>query len=138
LTLDKKFVAVLDKNLSIGIAFNTLAHLALIAGRNSENYLGKEKITDASNITHLGFSKYPFIILKSDSQKIKNIVNSAKNDDKVLIIDFPEQAYTEYTDEELVEALSKTKNENLKYYGLALFGNKENIDKYTKNLELWK
>lgn len=136
--LEEKFVVVLDETLSLGVAFNALAHLALSIGNHATNILGKEKIIDASGVIHQGLSKYPFIILKASSSRIREIVRIAKKNDALLIIDFPEQAYTEYTDEELVEALSKIREENLKYYGVALFGKVKEIDKLTKDLKLWK
>lgn len=76
--MGKKFVAVLDESLPIGVAFNVLAHLALSIGRNAQGYMGKEKIVDASGVTHQGFSKYPFIILKASSPKIKEMIQNAK------------------------------------------------------------
>lgn len=56
----------------------------------------------------------------------------------MLVVDFPEQAYTEYTDEELQASIAKTKEENIKYYGAAIFGSVEEINKLTKGLPLWK
>lgn len=136
--LEKKTVAVLDETLPIGMAFNTLAHLALSIGNNATNIMGKEQLTDASKVNHPGLSKYPFIILKASCARIREISNKAKENSELLVVDFPEQAYTEYTDEELQQAMSKTKEENLKYYGTALFGPTEKIDLLTKNLPLWK
>ena len=124
--------------MSVGIAFNTLAHLSLSIGKNVNDIVGKELLTDASGVTHMGLSKYPFIILKANSQKIRDITNEAKENSKLLVVDFPEYAYTTYTDEELQEAMSKTKEETLKYYGVALFGSVEEVDKLTKQLPLWK
>ncbi|MBN2066911.1 MAG: DUF2000 domain-containing protein [Candidatus Diapherotrites archaeon] len=136
--LGEKTVAVLDENLSSGIAFNTLAHLALSIGKNAVDVMGKEELTDASGTTHKGLSKYPFIILKAESEKIRQIVNEAKGNAGLLVVDFPEQGYTEYTDEELQAAIAKTKEENIKYYGTAIFGPTKEIDELTKELALWK
>ncbi len=136
--LEKKSVAVLDEALPVGIAFNTLAHLALSIGKNATNIMGAKQIADASGITHQGLSKYPFIILKSNSSRIREITNEAKKNNKLLVVDFLEQSYTKYTDEELQQAISKTGEEDLKYYGVALFGSVEEINKLTKNLPLWK
>jgi hypothetical protein len=135
--LGKKTVAVLDENLSLGIAFNTLAHLALSIGKNASGIMGKEILKDASGIAHKGLSNYPFIILKTEPEKIRQIVNEAKKTD-LLVVDFPEQAYTKYTDKEMQAAIAKTKEENIKYYGVAIFGPTEEIDELTKNLPLWK
>jgi len=136
--LDKKIVAVLDQNLSVGLAFNTLAHLAVSLGKHGKKHMGKGSVLDASGISHIGFSKYPFIILKADAIKIKEIVDSAKNDRHLFLIDFPEQAYLEYTDEEFVKAISEVQDKDIKYYGVLLFGLNNDIDKYTAKLPLWK
>lgn len=138
MTLEKKSVAVIDEVLPIGIAFNTLAHLALAIGKNAKNIIGKKTITDATGTIHKGLSTYPFIILKANSAKIKKIVNEAKGNTELLVIDFPEQAYTKYTDEGFQEAVSKIKEEKIQYYGVALFGSVVEIDKLTKDLQLWK
>lgn len=136
--LEKKTVAVIDESISLGIAFNTLAHLALSIGKNATNIMGKKELEDTSGIIHKGLSKYPFIILKANSEKIRQIVNEAKENTELLVVDFPEQAYTEYTDEELQEAIAKTKEEDIKYYGVAMFGPVKEINKLTKGLSLWK
>ena len=136
--LEKKTVAVLDETMSTGVAFNTLAHLALSIGNNASNIMGKEQLTDASNINHTGLSRCPFIILKASSIRIRELVNKAKEHNVLLVVDFTEQDYTTYTDEELKQEITQTKEENLKYYGLALFGTAEEIDKLTKNLSLSK
>ena len=136
--LEKKTVAVLDENLSLGIAFNTLAHLAISIGKNATGIMGKGELKDASGVIHRGLSKYPIIILKANSDKIRQIVNEAKENTELLVVGFPEQAQTEYTDEELHATIAKTKEENIKYYGVAMFGQVEEINKLTKKLSLWK
>lgn len=136
--LGKKSVAVLDEKLSTGVAFNTLAHMALSLGKNSDGLIAKVEIRDASGTTHKGLSEYPFIILKADSGRIRKIVSGAKKNDRLTVVDFPKQAYTEYADEDFQKAVSKAKEENLVYYGMALFGPVEEINRLTKDLPLWK
>ena len=77
------------------------------------------------------------MVLAADSREIKNIVRAAKMTD-LTVVDFPRQALTIWTDQELVKDIAQSHDEALEYLGVALYGNPETISRLTSNLKLWR
>ena len=135
---EKKYVVVLSSKLDIGVAFNVASHLCISAGYYSTNHMGREKLVDGSGILHQGISKYPVIITKVKPSKLKLYIEKAKENKKLLTIDYPSNMYETGHDDELAESLLKTQNENIDYFGFLIFGNKEDVDEITSKFTLWK
>ncbi len=134
--MDKKIVAVLNDNLPIGIAFNTLAHMSLSLGIHNQEMIGTQLLMDKDNNKYLGMSKYPIIILKTDGKRIQKISKLAKKEGKLIVIDFLKEMYTKYTDEDMKKAIKKI--DEFEHYGVLLYGEKNRIDNYTLSFKLWK
>jgi len=133
----KKFVAVLDESLGTGIAMNILGHMTVSMGSRVNDAIGVEGYSDASGFTHEGMSKWPFIILKAPKEKIKEMYEKIK-ESGLIVVGAPEEVYTTYDDENLVKEVSAKKKEEIIYYGLCVYGEKEEVDSYTKGLSLYK
>lgn len=135
----KKVVAVLASNLDIGVAFNVVGHLAISIGAYTEReIMGRSKLFDASGISHVGISKYPFIITKVKPGRLKKLIYDARKQKEIFIVDYPQQMLDTSHDDELAEALSLIEEENLNYLGVILYGDTEAIDKLTRNFTLWR
>ena len=135
---ERKIVAILSTELSQGNAANALGHMAVSAGRYlGDSWMGESAIKDADGISHIGISKYPFIILGASSQEIKNIVVNAK-ESKLFTVDYPQEMFDTNTDQDLIKALSKVKSDNLVYQAVLIAGKTDEVGKFTKGLHLFK
>ncbi len=136
---DKKIVGIIASNVEPSIALNVIGHMAISIGKYSdEDIMGKKEIIDKSGISHLGISKFPFIITKVKSGKLKNAIELAKNNPNILVADYPKDMLETRTDEELVESITSKENEKLEYLGAVLYGNTKDVDEITGKFQLWR
>lgn len=136
---DKKIVGIIASNVEPSIALNVIGHMSISIGKYSdEEIMGKKEITDKSGISHLGISKFPFIITKVKAGKLKNAIELAKNNPNILVADYPKDMLETRTDEELVESITSKENEKLEYLGAVLYGNTKDIDEITGKFQLWR
>lgn len=136
---DKKIVGIIASNVEPAVALNVIGHLAISIGKYSDDeIMGKQILTDKSGINHLGISKFPFIITKVKSGKLRTAIESAKINPNLLVADYPKEMLDTRTDEELVEAISKKDNENIEYLGAIIYGNTKDVDEITGRFQLWR
>ena len=134
----KKLVAVVNEKIELGKAMNALAHMAVGLGGSIDN---KEELRlidyiDADGGKHPNISEMPFIILKANSNKIRMLRMAALNNN-IPFTDFT-NTMTVGTYQEQLELTKQTKEENLEYYGIILFGDLEIITELTRKFSLWK
>ena len=135
---DKKIVAIIATNVDPKIAMNVIGHLAISIGKYSDNdIMGKKELIDNSGISHLGISKFPFIVTKVKDSKLKNAINMARKNPNIIVADYPKEMLETRTDEELVEAISIKDEENMEYMGAILYGNTEEVNQITGRFQLW-
>jgi hypothetical protein len=132
-----KLVAVMNEKIETGIIMNALAHMCIGFGA----VIGQEPLLladyeDADGGSHPNISKMPFMILKSNSNKIRAL-RKAAHDLGIQYVDFT-NTMTEDTFVEQIERTQKTKEEELIYYGIVLFGDWEKVSMLTKKFSLWK
>ncbi len=133
---EKKIIAILDEELSSGIAMNALGHMAFSAGHYSEeSWMGKKELVDSFGEKHLGISKYPFIVLKAKKDEIKSIVKKAKQLG-IFCIGYPKEMFDTGHDDELVLAIKTAKE--LLYFGCVLTGKTTELKELTGHLRLYK
>lgn len=134
---NKKFVAVLNKKLPQGTVMNALAHMAacLVAKYQNDAEMGFIDYADKDGGKH-PVSALSFIILEGNSNKIRELRKEAI----VRGVHFVDFANT-MTQETYVEQLERTKSTReaeLDYYGICLFGDKSILNELTKKFSLWK
>ena len=133
---EKKITAIISDKLPVGLALNALGHLAFSAGRyGSDGMMGQEVIIDANNTSHIGLSKYPFIVLKADEEEIRSIIAKAK-EKNIFTADYSQEMFDTGPDEDLVNALSKAKD--IRYHAALLIGNSKEIKELTGHLKLYR
>jgi hypothetical protein len=133
---ENKLVAVMNEKIETGVIVNALAHASLAMGAE----IGKESIeladyTDADGLVHVS-SKMPYIILKANSNKIRELKKAALQAG-IRHIDFVHTM----TGGTYVEQLEKTKQTNdseLIFYGIVLFGAWDQVSELTRKFSLWK
>ena len=136
---DKKIVGIIATNVDASIALNVIGHLAISIGKYTEpDIMGKPILTDASGITHLGISRFPFIITKVKPSKLKSAIENAKSNPKLIVADYPKEMLITRTDQELVSAVSSKNNEELEYIGAIIYGDTAEVNEITGKFQLWK
>jgi len=136
---EKKIVAVLAANLEVGVALNVIGHLAVSIGAYAdEDIMGRKVLVDSSGIGHMGISKYPFIITKVKPGRLKRLVDDARKEEHLLLVDYPKQMLTTGHDDELYEEISKVENENIEYLGAVMYGDSKVVSELTGKFTLWK
>lgn len=136
---DKKIVGIIATNVDAPVALNVIGHLAIAIGKYSDNeIMGKQVITDKSNIDHLGISRFPFIITKVRAGKLRAAIDKAKENPNLLVADYPKDMLETKTDEELVASINNKENEQLEYLGAIIYGNTADVNEITGKFQLWK
>lgn len=136
MSFENKLVALVNKNIDVGVAMNAIAHASLSIGAT----MGKEEMflqanTDASgNVWPM--SGMPYIILRGKSGEIRKAVLTAK-EEGITQLAFLE-TMTGGTWQEQVEWTSKISEEDHNYYAAILYGPCEKVSEITKRFSLYK
>lgn len=136
---DKKIVAILATNVDVSTALNVIGHLSIAIGKYSnKEIMGEPILLDKSNIQHLGISRFPFIVTKVKSGKLKNAIAMAKENPNLLVADYPKDMLETRTDEELVTSIKAKENEKLEYLGALIYGDTKDVNEITGKFQLWR
>ena len=113
---------VVDENLPIGIIANTAAILGITMGMKMPDVVGND-VSDLEGNFHMGIIQFPVPILKGNTELLKSIRT------KLLA-----QGCKTY--DEFIDKMANTSERELKYIGIAICGNKKQVNKLTGNLPL--
>ena len=132
-----KLVAALNKSIEPGKVMNALAHMYIGLGSAiGQKDLRLTDYQDADGGSHPFISEIPFIILSENSNKIRKLRENALAE-HILLNDFTD-TMTAGTYQEQIERTLQTKQENLIYYGIVLFGDWTKVTELTKKCSLWR
>lgn len=134
---ENKLVAVMNEKIEPGVIMNALAHMCI--GFGSE--IGKEPLhltnyIDGDEGSHPSISEMPFMILKANSNKIKALRQAALQAG-IKFVDFTD-TMTIGSYVEQLERTKQTKEADLIYYGIVLFGSWDKVSELTRKFSLWK
>jgi len=136
---DKKIVGIVASNVEPSVALNVIGHLSVAIGKYSDSeIMGQPTITDKSGISHLGISKFPFIITKVKAGKLKTTIDIAKSNPNLLVADYPKDMLDTRTDDELVISINGKENDKLEYLGAVIYGNTKDVNEITGKFQLWR
>ena len=133
-----KLVAVVNKQIDMGVAMNALAHMCLGFGA----HMGAEELhlmdyENADGFIYPNISKMPFIILREkNSNKIGGLLMKAK--EVGIQYSVFTNTMTEGTWEDQKARTLATKPEEIIFYGIVLYGPKDIVTEMTKKLSLWR
>ena len=134
-----KFVAIVNKNLEIGKALNAIAHscagLVAFAPEEVKEKMSFIDFEDKDGSLHESISGLSLIVLRGKNGEIKKL-RQQFIENNILHTDFTE-TMTGDTYKEQLEKTLETSNEEMQYYCLVAFGEKEVIDPLTKKFSLW-
>jgi hypothetical protein len=135
----KKLVAVLSEKVEIGKIMNALAHMSLGFGGSAPNIeeLKLMNYKDANGNDHANISGRPFIILQARNSNQLRTLRNAAIQNNLRFVDFT-NTMTEGTYEDQIKRSSETKEENLEYWGVVVFGDETVVSELTRKFSLWK
>jgi len=135
----KKLVAVLNENVKTGIVMNTLAHMAVGLGASIEDKVGLRLIdyADADGNSHANISELPFIVLGAKNSNRLRELRKKLVERGVHFVDFPGFVQEIETFEDPGKS-RQVKEENIEYYGIAMFGDWDTVTELTRKFTLWK
>lgn len=134
-----KFVAVVNKNLEIGKALNAIAHscagLVAMAPDELKEKMSFIDFVDKDGSNHKSISGLSLIVLRGKNNEIKKL-REQFIENNILFTDFTE-TMTGDTYKEQVEKTLQMSNEDMNYFCITAFGEKEIIDPLTRKFSLW-
>jgi hypothetical protein len=137
MSFENKIVAVMNKSIDPGIVMNALAHMSIGLGAS----LPKEKLRldtyeDQDGNKYPNISQMPFIILRANSNKILSLVQWARENNikHGVFVD----TMTGGTYQEQLDRTKATREDNLLFYGVVLYGPWDKVSDATKKFSLWK
>lgn len=136
---EKKAVVVLLSSIDTLVALNVVWHLSLALWLISpKDILWRECLVDKSWSKHLWICKYPVIITKAKQWQLRNTINQARENNKITMIDYPEEMLHTAHDDELNEAISNIEEEKINYLWAIFFWEFEEVNNLTKKFSLRK
>ena len=134
--LTTKCVLVIDQDLPLGVMANTIAVLSLSLGKLFPEMIG-DNFNDQSGNMHHGITTIPIPILKAAGSLLKDMRQAIQAyTPNVTIIDLIHATRTTKSYADYVQNFTHTESQNLEYLGLALYGEKKSINKFTGSLGL--
>ena len=130
---------IIDENLPLGLIANTSAVMGITLGKKMPDIVGRD-VTDKTGHCHLGIIEFPVPILKENKKNIKKIREKLYEKDfsDLTVVDFSDLAQSCKTYNEFIRRMKKTEEVNLNYLGIAICGEKRQVNKLTGNLPLLK
>ena len=130
-----KFVAVINKELEVGRALNAIAHslagLVSMADEETKEKMSFIDFPDKDDFVHKNISGLSLIVLRGKNNEIRKL-RQKFIENNILFTDFTEDTYKE----QLVKT-KETSEEEMNYFCLAGFGEKEIMDPLIKKFSLW-
>lgn len=134
---EKKCVMVIDENLPLGIIANTTAILGNTLGSHYPSVVGKDVLDESGN-SHLGIIEIPIPILKGNKELLKDLREKLYLNDyqDLIVADFSDVAQSCKTYDEYIDKISKVDSNDITYFGIAIYGNKKQVNKLTGSMGL--
>lgn len=132
-----KCVMIMDENLPLGIAANTAAIMGITLGKKMPEAVGAD-VADQTGSEHLGIITFPVPILKGDAERIRAIREKLYEPDfsDLTVVDFSDLAQSCRTYDEFIGKMRVTPESDLRYFGIAICGDKKKVNRLTGNMPL--
>lgn len=133
----EKCAIIVDKELPVGLAMNTVAALALSAGKFVDGIIGSP-VKDGDGRSHTGITKIPLPILKGAASDLRDIALKASDSPDLFVVDFSAVAQSSRTYDEYIRRTAELPTAELPYIGVAVCGTKSAVNKLTGSLPLYR
>lgn len=136
---DKRFIAVLKKDVEPGKLMNALGHMTagLAGGYEKAGEMCFLQYEDKEGGKHPNISHFPFIVLRADNSNQIRTIREEAIKRRLLYTDFT-STMTVGTSAEQVKATKETSENDLDYFGICLFGNTSELKEFTGKFSLFK
>ena len=136
-TLKTKCVMVIDENLPIGIISNTAAVMGITLGKMKPDSVGTDVFDKTGNV-HLGVIEFPVPILKGDVSIIKELREKLYRPEfsELTVVDFSDVAQSCKTYDEYIGKIADVQENELQYFGIAIYGDKKQVNRLTGSMPL--
>lgn len=131
--VDKKCVLIIDKSLPLGVIANAAAVLALSLGKIHPELIG-HNINNKSGGEHLGITQISIPILGATASEIKDV--RVQLNSHVTVVDFPNIAKSTRNYEDYSSQLERMSEDEIEYLGIAIYGDKKQVNSKTGNMKL--
>lgn len=134
---NEKCVIVVDENLPLGIIANTAAILGITMGMKMPDVVGND-VLDLEGNAHMGIIQFPVPILKGNTDILKKLKTRLFEPQfsELTVVDFSDLAQGCKTYNEFIGKMANTSESRLNYIGIAVCGNKKQINKLTGSMPL--
>lgn len=134
---NEKCVIVVDENLPLGIIANTAAILGITMGMKMPDVVGND-VLDLEGNAHIGIIQFPVPILKGNTEILKKLRTRLFEPQfsELTVVDFSDLAQGCKTYNEFIGKMANTSESRLNYIGIAVCGNKKQINKLTGSMPL--
>lgn len=132
-----KCVIVIDEMLPIGLIANTAAILGITLGARLPEVVGAD-VRDSGGNEHMGIIEFPVPILKASFDMISKLrlMLYTKELSDLICADFSDIAQGCKTYDEYIDKTSAA--EAIRYFGIAICGDKKKVNRLTGNLPLMR
>ena len=134
---NEKCVIIVDENLPLGIIANTAAILGITMGMKMPDVVGND-VFDLEENPHMGIIQFPVPILKGNTEILKKLRTKLFEPQfsELTVVDFSDLAQGCKTYNEFIGKMANTSESRLNYIGIAVCGNKKQINKLTGSMPL--
>ncbi len=134
---NEKCVIIVDENLPLGSIANVAAILGITMGMKIPNIVGND-VLDLEGNPHIGIIQFPVPILKGNTKILKTLRTKLFEPQfaELTVVDFSDLAQGCKTYDEFIGKMANTSEIKLNYIGIAMCGNKKQINKLTGNMLL--
>jgi hypothetical protein len=137
----RKLVAVLNKQISGGVALNALGHMAfglagLVAKSGGLESMNLVDYIDKDGGVHPSVCYYPFIVLRAGAGQLRTLREQAMANN-IHFVDFLDTMTVGSSDEQVAKTKEIAKAD-LVCYGVCMFGDKAAIEQLTRKFSLWR
>ncbi|WP_085909364.1 DUF2000 domain-containing protein [Kiloniella majae] len=131
-----KCAIVVDQEMPIGFIANTASVLSLSIGKQHPEIIGQD-IVDNNGDPHQGITILPVPILKGTAALLHKLREQMRPyEQELTVVDLITATRTTQTYAQYSENMLTTPVEQLSYCGIALYGTKKLVNKFTGNLGL--
>jgi hypothetical protein len=132
-----KCVMVIDESLPTGIISNTAAVMGITLGKLMPEAVGSD-VTDCTGTQHPGIIEVPVPILKGTRSQLRELRSRLYHPDyaDMAVVDFSDVAQSCKTYDEFIDKIAAVPESELQYFGVAICGNKKQVNRLTGSMAL--
>lgn len=135
---ENKLVAIVNKDIEIGIALNAVAHTTIsLATQLNNELLRLNNYQDQDGNIYPHISQMPFIILRGKSSEIRKAIQTTLKEQNIKYGVFT-NTMTGGTYEQQLSNTLVTAEQELIYYSAVLFGPCDMVNQITKKFSIYK